>query len=206
MVLGTSSSLIGGVVKNIPSLLLGLCLAASAYTGLAQSVAQPDSIKSSISQFHGDQNTLLNALNATEQASGGKVIDIRFSYPNGKPTFHSVILKGGQVQFFKIEQLQQNVVELDASSRPVWMLNWRGKADVHFAKQATVSLSQAIRAAEQANNGAPAVAAGIARSASNPDSEVHAYTVLLDVRGDVRSVSIDITNGEVIADPSALSY
>ncbi|HMD28478.1 MAG TPA: PepSY domain-containing protein [Steroidobacteraceae bacterium] len=193
-------------MKNIPSLLLGFCLAASANTGLAQSIAQPDSIKSDISQFHGDQNTLLNALKATEQATGGKVIDMRFSYPNSKPTFNSVVLKGSQVQFFKIEQLQQNVVELDASSRPVWMLSWRGKADVHFAKQATASLSQAIRAAQQANNGAPAVAAGIARSASNPDSEVHAYTVLLDVRGDVHSVSIDITNGEVIADPSALRY
>jgi len=44
------------------------------------------------------------------------------------------------------------------------------------------------------------------RSASNPESDVKAYTVLLDVRGDVRSVSIDVTTGEVIADPSALSY
>jgi uncharacterized membrane protein YkoI len=206
MVLRTSRSLIGGVVKSFPSLLLGFCLAASANLGLAQSVAQQDSFKSDILQFHGDQNTLVNALAATEQATGGKVIDIRFSYPNSKPTYNSVVLKPGQVQFFKIEELGHNAIELDASSRPVWMLSWRGKADVHFAGQAAVSLTQAIRTAEQAGNGAPAVAAGIARSASNPDSDVHAYTVLLNVRGTVRSVSIDVTNGEVIADPSALRY
>lgn len=67
-------------------------------------------------------------------------------------------------------------------------------------------MSQAILTAEKAGNGAAALAAGIARSASNPDSEVQAYTVLLDARGKVRSVSIDIANGEVIADPSALRY
>ena len=36
--------------------------------------------------------------------------------------------------------------------------------------------------------------------------QVQAYTVLLDDHGSVRSVSIDMSTGEVIADPSALSY
>ena len=72
-------------------------------------------------------------------------------------------------------------------------------------KAATVSLSNAIRTAEQSNNGAPAAAAGIARSASNPDSDVHAYTVLLDDAGRVQSVSSTCLRGEVIADPSALA-
>jgi uncharacterized membrane protein YkoI len=86
------------------------------------------------------------------------------------------------------------------------MLNWRGKADVHYAKAATVSLSTAIRTAQQSRNGAPAAAAGLARSVGNADSDVQAYSVPLDDRGSVRSVSIDISTGEVIADPSALSY
>jgi len=191
-------------VKNIPSLVLCLYVV-SANFGLAQPVAQPNSIKGDISAFHGNQDTLVNAIQAAEKATGGKVMDIRFSNVNSVPAYQMVIVKGGQVQYYKIQEPLTNVIELDVSSRPVWMLNWRGKAEVHFAKQASVSLSQAIRTAEQASY-APAVAAGIARSASNPESDVKAYTVLLDVRGDVRSVSIDVTTGEVIADPSALSY
>lgn len=80
------------------------------------------------------------------------------------------------------------------------------RADLHAARHAAVSLTAAIRTAEQSQNGAPAVAAGIARSASNPTSEVQAYTVLLDVNGGVQSVSVDTSTGEVIANPGALSY
>jgi len=177
-----------------------------AYLAEAQPVAQSQSIAGDISQFHGDKNTLINALQATEKASGGKVIDIRFSYPNGIPTYNAVVVKGSQVQFFKINEPFRNVAELDANSKPVWMLNRNAKADVHYAQQATVPLTKAIQVAEQAGNGAPAMAAGIARSASNPDSDVQAYTVLLNVAGTVRSVSLDISTGQMIADPSTLKY
>jgi uncharacterized membrane protein YkoI len=171
-----------------------------------QSVAQSGSINGDISAFHGDQNTLVNAIQAIEQTTGGRVVDIRFSNANGMPAYHAVVLKGTQVQFFKFDSPSKHIVELDASAKPVWMLSWQAKADVHFAKTATVTLSSAIRTAEQKKNGAPAAAAGIARSASNPDSDVHAYTVLVDEGGRVRSVSIDASNGEVIEDPSALNY
>jgi uncharacterized membrane protein YkoI len=195
----------GGVMKTI-SLLFCLFLTSLANVTLAQSVAQPAAIKGDISAFHGDQDTLVNALQAAERSTGGKVVDIRFSNANGISGYHAVVVKGGQVDFFKVEQVSNHVIELDTNSKPVWMLNWRGKADVQDAKQATVSLSNAIRTAEQSQNGAPAAAAGIARSASNPDSEVHAYTVLVVVSGKVQSVSVDSSNGEVISDPSALSY
>jgi uncharacterized membrane protein YkoI len=171
----------------------------------AQSVAQSGSINGDIAAFHGDQNTLINAIQAIEQTTGGRVLDIRFSNANGVPAYHAVVLKGTQVQFFKFESPSKHIVELDASATPVWMLPWRAKADVHFAKTAAVSLTSAIRTAQQKRN-APAAAAGIARSASNPDSDVHAYTVLVDDGGRVRSVSIDSSNGEVIEDPSALNY
>ena len=122
------------------------------------------------------------------------------------PGYHAVVIKDGQVEFVRVEEVSKKVIGLDASSRPVWMLSWRDEADVHYAKQATVSLANAIRAAEQSQNGAPAAAAGIARSASNQESKVHAYTVLVVVGGEVHSVSIDSSNGEVIADPSTLTY
>jgi uncharacterized membrane protein YkoI len=192
-------------VNKTTVLLLLISLLPVANVTLAQSVAQPGSINGDISAFHGDQNTLVNAIQATEQSTGGRVLDIRFSNANGMPAYHAVVLKGTQVQFFRLETPSKHVVELDASSTPVWMLPWRAKADVHYAKTATVSLSSAIRTAQQ-SKGAPAAAAGIARSASNPDSDVHAYTVLLDDGGRVRSVSVDSSSGEVISDPSALNY
>jgi len=121
------------------------------------------------------------------------------------PVYHAVVVKGGQVQFFHAEENSKQVVELNASNKPVYMLNWREKSDVQWAQHAKVSLSAAIQTAEQSQDGAPAMAAGIARSASNPESEVQAYNVLLNRAGRVKRVAVDIATGAVIADPSALS-
>jgi uncharacterized membrane protein YkoI len=193
-------------MKLILSLILGLCLYPLATVVAAQTIAQPGSINGDISAFRGDQNTLVNAIQAIEQSTGGKVLDIRFSNAKGVPAYHAVVLKAAQIHFFQLAELSKNVIELDATSTPVWMLNWRGKADIHYAKAAKISLSNAIMTAQQSHNGSPAAAAGLARSVGNADSEVQAYTVLLDDRGHVRSVSVDMSTGEVIADPSALSY
>ena len=190
--------------RTIP-LLLCVCLSPLANVALAQSVAQPSYMSGDFSAFHGNSSTLVNAIALIEQSTGGKVIDIRFSSPNGMPVYNAVVVKGGQVQFFHAEELSKKIVELDASSKPVYMLNWRGKSDVQFAQHAKVSLSAAIQTAEQSQNGAPAMAAGIARSASNPESEVQAYNVLLNRAGSAKRIAVDIATGEVIADPSALS-
>ncbi len=145
-------------------------------TGVAtgQGVSQGDSLKTGISGFHGNQDTLVNAINAVEQGTGGKVTEIRFSETNGLPGYHAVVSKGGRIEFLRIQQESGNVVQIDAASGPVWMLKWRNRSDVHFADNATVSLSTAVRTAERSMNGAPALAAGIARSASNPSSDVQA--------------------------------
>lgn len=184
-----------------------------ASTALAQSVAQPDTVNGDLGAFRGDKNTLVNMLHTLEQSTGGQVIDIRFSDRGGTAVYRAVVwkgaakggAKGGDVQFYQIQAQSGKVAPIDTKDTPVWMLNWRGKADVHFARQATVSLESAIRTAEQQHNGAPAVAAGIARSASNPESDVHAYTVLLTVGGRAKSVSVDDSTGQVIEDPRALT-
>jgi uncharacterized membrane protein YkoI len=191
--------------RTIPFLLC-VCLSSLANITLAQQVSQPGFTKADISAFHGDDNTLVNAIALIEQSTGGKVIDIRFSNTsNGTPGYNVVLVKAAQVQFFRFEEGSKQVTELDASSKPVYMLNWREKSDVHFALQAQVSLSAAIQTAEQSQRGEPAMAAGIARSASNPSSEVHAYNVLLNRGGSVKRVAVDSSTGEVISDPSALS-
>jgi uncharacterized membrane protein YkoI len=191
--------------RTIP-LLLCVCLSSWTNIALAQQVSQPAFTNADIGAFHGNDNTLVNAIALIEQSTGGKVIDIRFSNTtNGMPGYNVVVVKAAQVQFFHFEERAKRVTELDASSKPVYMLNWRGKSDVHFAVQAQVSLSTAVQTAEQSQPGAPAMAAGIARSASNPDSDVHAYNVLLNRGGSVKRVVVDSATGEVISDPSALS-
>jgi uncharacterized membrane protein YkoI len=193
-------------MKNIILFLLCGCLPTFANVALAQQVSQPGFTNADISAFQGNDSTLINSIALIEQATGGKVIDIRFSNTtNGTPGYNVVLVKAAQVQFFHIEGRSKQVVVLDASSKPVYMLNWTGKADVHFAMQAQVSLSTAIQTAQQSQPGAPAMAAGIARSASNPDSDVHAYNVLLNRGGSVKRVAIDSGTGQVISDPSALS-
>jgi uncharacterized membrane protein YkoI len=171
----------------------------------AQQVAQPSYAKGDVMAFKGDAHTLINAINHIEQMSGGKVMEIRFTDMNGMPGYHIVLAKNGQVQFLKLQQDSANLVELDDRSMPDWMLKWRQRKDVHYATTAKVPLAQAIQTAEDGWNRAPAIAAGIARSASNPDSEVQAYNVLVDENGMVRRVAVDDTTGEIIADPQALA-
>jgi hypothetical protein len=47
--------------------------------------------------------------------------------------------------------------------------------------------------------------AGVARSASNPNSDVHAYMIGILKNGDLQSVAVDSKTGAVIANPSALT-
>lgn len=172
---------------------------------MAQSVAQPGTMNGDISAFRGNAGTLVHVIRMIQHATGGKVVDVRFSDAHGAPGYHAVVVRHGRVQFFHIEEHSNRVIEIDASSGPVWMLGWRKRADLHADERAKVPLVKAIRTAERSQNGAPAIAAGIARSASNPLSEVHAYTILLDVDGNVRSVSVDDSSGELIANPGALT-
>jgi uncharacterized membrane protein YkoI len=184
-------------------LLIGILPLAGA--ALAQGVAQPGYLKSDISGFHGTQDTLIDAIRTIEQATGGTVTEIRFSNTKGMPGYHAAVAKGRRIEFIHIQEHSANVVQIDATSGPVWMLKWRGRSDVHFAKNAKVTLSAAIHTAELSRNGASAVAAGIARSASNPTSDVHAYNVILDIDGSAYRVAVDDSNDEVIADPGALA-
>lgn len=86
-----------------------------------------------------------------------------------------MVLKNGQVEFDRLEPSSKQVLQL--TDRPDWMLKYQQKAELRQAVTATVSLEQAIHTAERAQ-GAPAVAAGIARMPAS--SQVHAYNVMLD--------------------------
>jgi len=164
-------------------------------------VAQPSAYSSAdLAAFHGSQNTLTNAISDAQQSTGGTVLEIRFAPLNGKPGFHTVVAKQGQVVFGRLQPPSKQVNQL--ATQPDWMLNWRQRTDVSLADKAKISLSQAIRTAES-EAGAPAVAAGLARSAS--EISVHAYNVLLDQGGTTKRIAIDSNSGEVIQNPSQLA-
>jgi uncharacterized membrane protein YkoI len=157
--------------------------------------------QSDLYAFHGNNDSLTGAIDAVQQSTGGKVVEIRFAQQNGKPGYHTVVAQNGQVQFGRIEPPSKNVTEL--TTRPDWMLKWGQKTDVQLATKAKVSLSQAVHTAES-QIGAPALAAGMARSASDPNSDVHAYNVLLDNNGSIERVAVDSATGEMISDPGQL--
>jgi len=168
-------------------------------------VAQASYPKIDVTGFQASTTSLVNAIGKVQQMTGGRVLEIRYADVNGEAGFHAVVAKGDTVQFMRLEQKSGRLTPVDQHSTPDWMLSWRNKADVHFAETAVVPLAQAIQTAEQQDNNAPAIAAGIARGASNPTSDVHAYNVLLDMAGNERRLAVDDNTGQVIADPQALA-
>jgi len=174
------------------SALCALSLAAAAAGAAARD------LRGDASAFHGDAGTLIEAIHTLEQSSGARVVDIRFAATHGHSGFDAVVMHDHHLGLFHLEQSTRVVAELDATSAPVWMLAWRDRTDLDVIEHARLSLSEAIRRAEQSQHGAPALAAGVAQRPLNPTQTVHTYTVLLDVDGHVQSVSVNDSTGEIV--------
>jgi hypothetical protein len=185
-------------------LALGGALSLACSYGAAQPVAQRPYTNADVPAFTGGPDLLSMTINAIQASTGGDVTEIRFVEKAGRPGFDAAVVRGGRVSLMRIAAPTSNVVAISTSTAPVWLLHWRARRDVRVAEHAKYSLVDAVRTAEQANGGAPAVAAGIATSASNPSSDVHAYNVLVKIPGGVRRVAVDSATNAVIADPSAL--
>jgi uncharacterized membrane protein YkoI len=171
----------------------------------AQSVSQRAYTKADLSGWVGTPDTLPLLIHRIEATTAGRVLEIRFINSDGEVGFRAAVAKSGSVTFLKVAAEGGATIELSEASVPDWMLKWKARADLGAAKSATVPLPQAIRAAEQANGGASAVAAGIASSASNPTSDVKAYNVLVYRDGEVHRVAVDDQSGQVISNPGALA-
>jgi uncharacterized membrane protein YkoI len=180
-------------------------IASATSSASAQEVAQPGFYKGDVAAFHGNNHTLIDAIHALHATSGQRVVDIRFVRQNGVSGYHVVLQKNGRFSFMHIDEQSGRVVEISESSAPDWMLNWNKRRQLRVDRGAKVTLAQAIRTAESANSNEPAIAAGIAMSASNPTSDVHAYNVILDNQGQTMRVAVDASTGQIIANPSALS-
>ena len=169
----------------------------------AQSVSQKPYTKADVASWTGNANTLPSVVRRIQATTGGRVLEIRYTDRDGAPGFRAALAKGANVTFLRVAANGQ-AVAMSAATVPDWMLKWKARADVRQAMMATVPLTQAIRTAEQQGEG-PAVAAGIASSASNPTSDVQAYNVLIYRDGDVRRFAVDIRTGQIIENPRALA-
>jgi hypothetical protein len=186
-----------------PAALVVACALATAAS--AQSVAMPPHPDINTTGFKGDANTLSDAVKSVEAASGGRVVEIRYNNVSGTPGYDIVVERGSKVSFQRFSNAGDGPFVVTGVTQPAWMLDWANRKDVSLVSKAKVSLPVAIRTAEAATLSGPAVAAGIAKSASNPTSLVHAYNIAVLRDGRLRRIAVDSDTGEVIANPGALA-
>lgn len=157
--------------------------------------------KLDLAGFSGDPTALATAVSDIETLTGGRVVEIRYDNVDGLPAFDAVVVEGPQVRFLRFFGPNATPIELVETTTPAWMLGWRAQANVRYGEAAKVELADAIQAAEADNDGAPAVAAGIA---GDPNNDVQIYNVLLVKNGIRQRVAVDIKTGS-ITDPSAFT-
>jgi hypothetical protein len=183
--------------------------AVSSLTATAPSLSQTLTVNPNFSidvtGFSGDANTLPTAVSNIESAMGGRVAAIAFSNVAGAPGYSVIMAQGSNVRLMRLDKPDSQAVEISQASAPSWMLNWRNQRRFNAVEAAKVPLADAIRTAE-GSEGGPAVVAGIARSAANPSSDVHAYMVGILKNGALHPVAVDSANGMMIANPSALTW
>ena len=179
---------------------------AAAAPSLAQTLKVNQDISIDVTGFSGDPKILSDMVTKIESLNGGRVAAITFNNVAGTPGYAAIVLKGEDVRFWRLDNPTSDAVELTGASVPSWMLNWKAQRRATAVKVAKVSLADAIRTAEASQRGAPAVVAGIARSASNPTSDVQAYMVGILKDGRLERVAVNSQSGRPIENPEALDW
>ena len=186
--------------------MVGACSLVAAAPAAAQTLTVNPNLTIDVTGFSGDASTLPSAVSNIETLSGGRVAAIAYNDVAGTPGYGVIIVtQGSKVSFDRLSNPTGKAVEISQTSLEPWMSNWRNQRRAAVVATANVSLADAIRTAEASQNGAPAVVAGVARSASNPNSDVHAYMIGILRNGDLQRVAVDSKTGAVIANPSALT-
>ncbi len=179
---------------------------AAAAPSLAQTLKVNQDINIDVTGFSGDPKILSDMVTKIESLNGGRVAAITFDNVAGAPGYTAIVLNGSDVRFWRLDNPTSDVVELIGASIPSWMLNWKAQRRATAVKVAKVSLADAIRTAEASQRGAPAVVAGIARSASNPTSDVQAYMIGILKDGRLERVAVNSQSGRPIENPEALEW
>ena len=179
---------------------------AAAAPSLAQTLKVNKNLSIDVTGFSGDAKILPDMVTRIESLNGGRVAAITFDNVAGTPGYAAIVLKGSDVRFWRLDKPTSQAVELTGTSVPSWMLTWRNQRRAAAVKASKVSLADAIRTAEASQQGAPAVVAGIARSASNPSSDVQAYMVGILKDGRLTPVAVNSQSGRPIQNPEALDW
>lgn len=191
------------------ALLLALATAGSLVAGapaFAQSLKVNPNFTIDVTGFSGDANSLAGSVANIESAMGGRVAAIAYNNVAGTPGYGVILSQGPNVRFMRLDKPTGQAVDISQASIPTWMLTWRNQRRAAAVEAARVPLATAIRTAEASERGAPAVVAGIARSASNPLSDVHAYMVGVLRNGELHPVAVDSASGAVIENSEALTW
>jgi hypothetical protein len=146
---------------------------------------------------------LTDAIAAIEETTGGKVLEIRFHNDPVAVDYDAVVGKGPVISHVHIAAAPEHKVAVIAETNvPVWMVNWVLRADMASIQKAKLSLTEAVRKAQQMT-AAPAVDAGIAKPLT-ADNAVLAYNIEVVKNGKPQRVVIDAQTGDRIANPDAL--
>jgi len=177
-------------------------------SALAQTLTVNPNFSIDVTGFSGEPKVLPDAVSNIESLNRGRVAAIAYNNVSRTPGYGVIIVaKGGsEVTFWRLDKPTGQSVALTGASVPSWMLTWRHQKRAAIVAGARVSLADAIRTAEASQGGAPAVVAGIARSAANPDSDVHAYMVGILKDGKLLPVAVNSQTGSPIENPSALDW
>jgi len=179
---------------------------AAAAPTLAQTLKVNSKLSIDVAGFSGDPKTLPDAVAKIESLNGGRVAAIAYNNVAGAPGYGVIVLKGSEVRYWRLDKPNGKAVELTGTSVPSWLLTMREQRRAAAVKDAKVSLADAIRTAEASQRGAPAVVAGIARSAANPISDIQAYMVGILKEGRLTRVAVDSQSGLRISNPDALDW
>jgi hypothetical protein len=171
--------------------------------GYAQVLTVNAKFEINVTGFSGGPNTLPDAVSNIESTlPGTRVAAIAYNNVAGTPGYGAILAQGSNLSFKRLDLPTDKPIAISEKEIPAWMLNWRNQRRATILQSAKVSLAQAIRAAEASQDNAPAVVAGIARSAANGNSDVHAYMVGILRNGRLQRVAVDSETGSVIDEAS----
>ena len=146
---------------------------------------------------------LPDAIRATETASGGRVLEIRFRTWEGAVGFTAVVAnRDDTVSHVSVAIPELKVVVIAAADIPDWMAPWQVRADKRSIWKAKIPLADAVVMAQQMTGGVP-VDAGLAKPLT-ADNAVLAYNIEIVKDGRPQRVVIDAETGRKIANPDAI--
>ena len=177
-----------------------LTLATLISAALIFSVLQPAMSRGTEPGLH--QGSLRQAVQALEQGTGGKVLEIRLSDEPGEIAFDAVIAKGEDLLDMHIASGNDTVTSIDIAQLPKWMAGRKLTAYMRSIYQAKLPLADAIEMAERKSK-EPAVGAGLAKPLSGSNA-VLAYNVEVMKGQKHERIALDAITGAPIANPDQL--